>query len=122
VNTVDIKRSIITLVETVIVRNVKRHYGILSNRNHRKKLKICRRYLDVENDQYYLTVKNLSWQDLFLRLTGIDLRVYPVCGNRKMKTQEIINPMEIVSPKRLLLLNRFVGFLTYHGKLAIESP
>lgn len=99
-----------------------RHYGILSNRNHQKKLKLCRRHLEVANDQQQPTAKNISWQDLFLRLTGIDLRICPVCGNGQMKTQETINPASKVSPKSLILLNRFVWFLTYHGNLAIESP
>jgi hypothetical protein len=89
-----------------------RHYGILSNRNHQEKLKICRRYLEVANNHQQLTAKNTSWQDLFLRLTGIDLRVCPVCGNGQMKTQEIINPVEKVPLKSLLLLNRFIWFLT----------
>ena len=83
---------------------------------------MCRRHLEVVYEQQQLSAKNISWQDLFLRLTGIDLRVCPVCGNGKMKIQEIINPVGIVSSRRLLLLNRFVCFLTYHGKLAIESP
>jgi hypothetical protein len=56
----------------------------------------------VTNDQQQLTVKNLSWQDLFLKLTGIDLRICPVCGNGKMITQEIINPVGKAPPKRLI--------------------
>jgi hypothetical protein len=76
----------------------------------------------VENNHQQLTAKNTSWQDLFQRLTGIDLRICPVCGNGQMKTQEIINPVGKVPLKSLLLLNRFIWFLTYHGNLAIESP
>jgi hypothetical protein len=74
------------------------------------------------NDQQQQTAKNISWQDLFLRLTGIGLSVCPVCGNGKMKTQEIINLVGNAFLRRLMLLNRFVCFLTYHGNLAIESP
>ena len=76
----------------------------------------------MENDQQQLTAKNISWQDLFLRLTGIDLRVCPVCGNGKMKTQGIINPVGKASLRSLMLLNQFVCFLAYHGNLPIESP
>jgi hypothetical protein len=57
-----------------------------------------------------------------LKLTGIDLRICPVYGNGKMKTQEILNPIGNAFLRRLMLLNRFVCFLTYHGNSAIESP
>jgi hypothetical protein len=76
----------------------------------------------VENDQQQLPANNINWQDLFLKLTGINMRICQVCGNGKMKTQEIINPPGRASLKSLILLNRFVCFLTYHGNLAIESP
>ncbi|MCL6591984.1 MAG: transposase [Firmicutes bacterium] len=99
-----------------------RYYGILSNRNHREKLKICRSYLEAPNDQQQQPAKNIGWQDLFLSITGIDFRICLVCGKGKMKTQEILNPIEKSFLKRLMLLNRFVCFLTYHGNFAIESP
>jgi hypothetical protein len=115
-----IRRFLLHILQSQFVKI--RYYGILSNRNRQERLKICRRYLEVANNHQQLTAKNISWQDLFQRLTGIDLRVCPVCGNGQMKTQEIINPEGKIPLKSLLLLNRFIRFLTYHGNLAIESP
>ncbi|MCL6592279.1 MAG: transposase [Firmicutes bacterium] len=99
-----------------------RHYGILSNRSHREKMKLCRKYLGVADEQQHLTTKNISWQDLFQRITGVDLRVCPVCGTGQMRTQETLNPMGKDPFERLILVSRFLNFLTYRGNLAIGSP
>jgi hypothetical protein len=96
-----------------------RHYGILSNRNRRTKLKKCQEYLGINNERSKL---NLSWEDLLFRITGVDLRVCPVCRNGKMIPQEIINPKGKASPKELILLNKSNSILAFSGKLAIESP
>lgn len=65
-----------------------RHYGILSNRNRNKKLKTCKRLLKVKNSYR----KEETWQELILRLTGIDYRKCPCCGNGKMKTTSKVLP------------------------------
>ena len=54
-----------------------RSYGILSNRN-REKLKLCKKYLKVE-DEENKKIKPESWYELFFRLTGIDIRLCECC-------------------------------------------
>jgi ribosomal protein L32 len=57
-----------------------RHYGILSNRNRSTKLRLCQRLTlsKIRESQ------KLSTIDLLLKLTGIDLRVCPCCGQKTM--------------------------------------
>ena len=52
-----------------------RSYGILSNRS-RKKLKLCKKYLKVIECK---KEKPESWYELFLRLTGVDVRLCENC-------------------------------------------
>jgi hypothetical protein len=96
-----------------------RHYGILSNRNRRTKLEKCQEYLQVTTER---TKLSLSWEELLFRITGVDLRICPVCRKGKMIPHEIINPKGKASPKGLILLNKSNSILTFSGKLAIESP
>jgi hypothetical protein len=53
-----------------------RHYGILSNRNRSQKLRLCQKltFSKIWESQ------KLSVGELFLKLTGIDIRVCPCCG------------------------------------------
>jgi len=68
-----------------------RHYGILSNRNRGTKLRRAKRLLHVR-EPTEPTGKE-TWQDLFLRLTGIDVRVCPECGMGRMRLREVIYPV-----------------------------
>jgi hypothetical protein len=57
-----------------------RHYGILSNRNRNIKLRLCQRltFSKIRESQKLTTI------DLLFKLTGIDLRICPCCGQRTM--------------------------------------
>jgi hypothetical protein len=61
-----------------------RHYGLLAAANVNTKLETARRFLlNVdENTETEAAIPETSptWRDLFLKLTGIDLLVCPVCG------------------------------------------
>ena len=65
-----------------------RHYGILSNRNGRTKLKRCKEILGISTKEIK---KKKSWQELLLELTGKDPRKCSCCGVGKMITKEIIS-------------------------------
>ena len=65
-----------------------RHYGILSNRNRRAKLKRCKEILGISARE---TKQKQSWQELLIELTGKDPRKCPCCGVGKMITKEIIS-------------------------------
>jgi hypothetical protein len=57
-----------------------RHYGILSNRNRNRKLRLCQKltFSKIQESQ------KLSVGELFLKLTGKDLRICPCCGGTRI--------------------------------------
>ncbi len=65
-----------------------RYYGLFSNRNRKKKIKICKEILGlIETDRKEQSHKE-SWEELLFRLTGKDPRVCPCCGKGKMVRKE----------------------------------
>ena len=58
-----------------------RYYGILASRNLGTKLKRCKELLGA---RLTTAKENLSWTEMFFKLTGIDLLKCPVCGTGKM--------------------------------------
>jgi hypothetical protein len=64
-----------------------RHYGILSNRNRNFKLRLCQK-LTLSKIQ---EVQKLSMVELLLKLTGLDLRVCPICKQGKMVIKQILS-------------------------------
>ena len=72
-----------------------RYYGLFSNRNRKKKIEICKKVLGVTLKKES-TRKAESWEELLLRLTGVDPRVCPICGEgvmvRKEELAQVINP------------------------------
>lgn len=77
-----------------------RHYGLLGNRCRKKKLDRCRELLScVGHDE--AGQKTETWQDVLLRLTGIDVEKCPACGERTMRTVEIIRPARCKGPPRI---------------------
>jgi hypothetical protein len=73
-----------------------RHYGILSNRNRKSKLAVCKKLLGApcrhENRE------KESWQDLLTRITGTDPRICPYCGKGNMVLKEVLNPSALPLP------------------------
>lgn len=69
-----------------------RHYGILSNRNRATKLLKVKTLLHVQSTTQAKGIEN--WQDLLLRLTGIDVRICPECGKGRMRLKETIFPVK----------------------------
>ena len=66
-----------------------RHYGILSNRNRKTKLKRCKEILGVEVKQ---TKDKRGWQELLLELTGKDPRICPKCKTGRLVRKEFLHP------------------------------
>lgn len=64
-----------------------RHYGILSNRNKKAKLKRCREILGRITERV-----NKAFEDIFYELTGIKYYICPVCGKGIMIKREVILP------------------------------
>lgn len=69
-----------------------RHYGILSNRNRKSELSLCKELLGLNNQDERKGRKAESWQDLLTRVTGDDPRLCPYCGRGKMVLKEVLNP------------------------------
>lgn len=68
-----------------------RYYGLLSSRNKKTKLKLCKELL-CPSYQEDLT-RSKSWQQLLSELTDIDLRICPCCRKGKMVTKEVLQPL-----------------------------
>ena len=66
-----------------------RHYGILSNRNRNRKLRLCQRLTFSKIRE----AQKLSAVELLLKLTGLDLRICPVCKLGKMVTKQILGQL-----------------------------
>ena len=66
-----------------------RHYGILSNRNRKTKLLRCKQLLGalINEDE-----DKPSWQEMLIRIAGIDPAICPYCGKGKMILKEILLP------------------------------
>jgi Putative transposase/Transposase zinc-binding domain len=75
-----------------------RHYGILSNRSRRAKLQRCRELLGVQMEQDKEKTRRETWQELLARITGIDPRVCPHCGEGKMVLREVLLPQDHRAP------------------------
>ncbi len=69
-----------------------RHYGLLSNRNRKYLLPLCRMLLGAEQTRPEPTE---DWQKLMLRLTGKDMTLCPKCGKGHMVRYRRILPQRI---------------------------
>jgi hypothetical protein len=76
-----------------------RHYGILSNRCRREKINRARELLACTVPEK-TEQKAETWQDALLRLTGLDISKCLACGERAMRTVEIIRPTRCKGPPR----------------------
>jgi hypothetical protein len=68
-----------------------RHYGILSNRNRKKKLPRCKKLLGVPDEGNNPAGHRESWQELLFRITGRDPRICPYCGKGTMVVKEVLS-------------------------------
>ena len=62
-----------------------RHYGILSNKNRKTKLAICKRLTKAN----FYPIEKLSSQQMYMKLTGIDLDLCPCCGGKMVRRLSI---------------------------------
>ncbi len=67
-----------------------RYYGLLNNRMKKRNLKLCRKVLDVPESQNDQETKADSWEELLLRLTGVDPTICSNCGKGKMVRRRIV--------------------------------
>jgi hypothetical protein len=67
-----------------------RYYGILSHRSRKTKLSRCKKLLGVLIPEESKKGPKETWQDLLTRMTGMDPRICPYCGQGKMIQREIL--------------------------------
>jgi hypothetical protein len=78
-----------------------RHYGLLSNRGRKKKLLSCQKLLEVVTNEESEESPQETWEDLLTRITGIDPRVCPFCGQGKMIRREVLSAGAIRPANRI---------------------
>ncbi len=54
-----------------------RHYGLLSNRNKKTKLRLCKKLMGVKLTE----IKRLSKYEILIKLFGPDVFCCPLCGS-----------------------------------------
>ncbi len=67
-----------------------RYYGLLNNRMKKENLKLCRKALGVPAKQNGQKSKAESWEELILRITGVDPTICANCGKGKMVRRRIL--------------------------------
>ena len=77
-----------------------RHYGLLSNRNRKTKLRRCREIFGVGSNREQQSTESVGWERLLFELTGIDPRICPCCKKGQMVTREILAPSGPAPPRK----------------------
>jgi len=69
-----------------------RHYGLFANAVRQKSVARCRELLAVDDDDArgQPAVEHETWQELLLRLTGVDVTRCPKCGAGRLCATERI--------------------------------
>lgn len=81
-----------------------RHYGLLSNRNRKTKLRRCREIFGVGSNREQQSTESESWEELLFELTGIDPHLCPCCKKGRMVTREILPPPGHAPPGKVRLV------------------
>ena len=77
-----------------------RHYGLLSNRNRKDDIALCRKMLDSKITTVNEEEKQETWQEQLRRLCGIDVTLCPVCKKGKMFIVQGLPPSRCNDPPR----------------------
>ena len=75
-----------------------RHFGLLSNRNRKDDIALCRELLESGATVTKKTDKKETWQEQLLRICGIDVTACPVCKKGRMLTVEFLPPSRCNDP------------------------
>jgi hypothetical protein len=78
-----------------------RHYGLLSNRNRKTKLRRCQKILGSTSNEEQQSTESEGWEKLLFELTGIDPRICPCCKKGRMVTREILSPQGPAPPRKV---------------------
>jgi hypothetical protein len=53
---------------------------------------LCKKLLGIVQDEKQIAVKEEVWEELLLRLTGVDMNICPCCGTGRMIRRNDLNP------------------------------
>lgn len=73
-----------------------RYYGLLSNRKRKDRLDKCRTLLDAPMQE--IESDEVTWQEVLLELTGIDVLMCPSCHRGKMFNERMLQPQQHAPP------------------------
>lgn len=91
-----IRRFIMHILPTGF--NKIRHFGFLSNRNKKTKLKECKMLTFAMQNKIEEFVKKLTTPELLLKLIGKDINICPCCNKGKMVTKQTLTPKNYTIP------------------------
>ncbi len=74
-----------------------RHFGLLANRKRKHYIALCREFLG-SNKTETIKAEPKTWQELMLKVSGVDVDKCPVCRKGRMVTIEILFPVRSNSP------------------------
>ncbi len=75
-----------------------RHFSLLSNRNRKNDIALCREFLEGGTTVTKEKDKQETWQEHLLRLCGIDVTTCPICKKGKMFRLEVLPPSRCNDP------------------------
>jgi len=75
-----------------------RHYGLLGSRKRKANIGLCRKLLGVDEPQNDDNARSETWQELMLRVSGIDVAKCPVCQKGGMHATGVLQPSRCNSP------------------------
>jgi hypothetical protein len=75
-----------------------RHFGLLANRNRKKDIASCRKFLGTGKTATPEKARQETWQEQLLRICGIDVTICPVCQKGRMLRTAQLLPDRCHSP------------------------
>jgi hypothetical protein len=78
-----------------------RHFGLLANRKRNHAIAVCRKILGAGKIIAKEDSRQETWQELLLRICGIDVTACPVCQKGKMFRVALLHPLRCNSPPGL---------------------
>jgi hypothetical protein len=75
-----------------------RHFGLLANRSRKDNITLCRELLGTCKTTEPEKEKKETWQELLLRITGIDVTTCPACQKGRMFRVDELLPSRCHSP------------------------
>jgi len=61
---------------------------------------LCKKLLRIIQDEKQIKEKEEIWEELLLRLTGVDMNICPCCGTERMMRRNDLNPRCYVPPDK----------------------